>query len=88
MLPQWYSAYVHVHELPQGSSIDVEYGGAIDADEDGEPDLNSETSFATVIDAVGRRHLLRFRIVLRPNAQGEVPVVAAIAIPYEETASA
>ena len=81
--PDYLEPFLKINSLPEGSSITVEYEGARDRDADGFPDTYSGTAFQADIDSIDGHPMVRFRVTMRANEAGEVPVLGAIALPYQ-----
>lgn len=81
--PDYLEPYLNIGVLPEGSSITVEYEGYRDLDEDGVPDRVSGSAFQTDIDKIDGLPLVRFRVTMRANEAGEVPVLKSIVLPYQ-----
>ena len=71
---------------PEGTSVDIEYEGALDNNGDGQPDVGTLTGFRANVDDLDGLPLIRFRLTLRPNEAEEVPVVKAVILPFDDTA--
>jgi len=76
--PDYRTPIVVVGQEPAGTSVQVQYEGATSPS-----DTSSYTGFQSDIDRLDGLRYIRFRVVLRGDAQsGAVPVVRKVLIPY------
>lgn len=78
--PDYATPYVKLGSLPEGTSVEFEYKGAMDINGDDIPDL--ETGFSSDINVADGHRFIRFRATLRASEADDVAAIKALVIPY------